>query len=496
MPSTMNTRIARVFTILCAGFVAIVGMLTWWQLVEAGDLEQKDSNQQTSYYEQRVKRGIITTRDGVRLAGLVSHAGANGDTIYSRRYPQGDLAAHVVGYDTRGHSRAGVERALNDSLTGSTRDLGAVVGLLDGDETAVGDDVELTIDAKAQRIAQDSLAERGKGAVVAIEPRTGRILVLASNPSFAPQQALANFGRIEASGGSLFDRATQGRYAPGSTFKLVTAAAALENGVPQDETFPGGTTYRPKGGGPDIHNFDGEVFGSHDFTKALTYSINTTFAELGDRLGQSALRAQMRKFGFFDTPDVDGLPTNETRASGFTGAGGQPLGEDEAIDTARAAIGQERLTVTPLQMAEVVAAIGNGGERVQPTLVERITHPDGGVARSFRPGTVTRAMSAQHASDLAEMMRSVVEEGTGTAVQIQGTSIAGKTGTADAGDGTNTTWFVAFAPVEHPRVAIAVAVEGQRAGQTGGVVAAPIARDVLEPLLKTQLGSAGTGTGG
>jgi peptidoglycan glycosyltransferase len=241
--ATMNGRMTQVYTGLCVGFAGLVVMLTWWQLVEAGDLKQRDSNNQTAYYEQRVERGFITTRDGIRLATRVSRPGENGDKIWSRKYPQGQLAAHVVGYDTRGNSRAGVERDLNDSLTGSTRDLGAVVGLLDGDETAVGDDVTLTLNGRAQRVAERALAGTAtrRGAVVAIEPATGRVLVMASAPSFAPQSAITDFEGLQARRNApLLNRATQATYVPGSTFKLVTAAAALKAGIPKDRTFPAG----------------------------------------------------------------------------------------------------------------------------------------------------------------------------------------------------------------------------------------------------------------
>ncbi|MCZ4495993.1 MAG: penicillin-binding protein 2, partial [Thermoleophilia bacterium] len=253
----MNSRMARVFTLLCAGFGGIVLLLTWWQVVTAGELRQKDENNQTAYYEQRIQRGFIGTADGVRLAGRGAEKGANGDTIWRRRYPQGSLAAHVLGYDTRGRSRSGVERAMNDVLTGSTRDLGAVVGLLDGDEQAIGDNVTLTIDAGAQRTAERALAERSfRGAVVVLEPKTGKVKVMASSPTFSAQDVENDFASIVARTDSpLVNRATQARYAPGSTFKLVTAAAALENGISADRTFQGGCG--AKTNGPDIGNYNG-----------------------------------------------------------------------------------------------------------------------------------------------------------------------------------------------------------------------------------------------
>lgn len=483
--TTMNGRMATVFTGLCVGFVGIVGMLTWWQVVVAGELRQKDENNQTAYYEQRVQRGFIGTSDGVRLAGRSAQVGANGDTIWTRRYPQGSLAAHVLGYDTRGHSRAGVERALNDVLTGSTRDLGAVVGLLDGDEQAIGDDVTLTINARAQRIAEEALAATGApGAVVAIEPDTGRVLTMASYPTFAPAAVVEDFDAVAGREGALFNRATQAAYPPGSTFKVLTAAAALENDIATpDRVFPGGCTFATPG--PDLQNYGGGCPGSHTLTEALTRSHNVTFAQLGVELGDNAIREQMRAFGFFEKPPLEGLPGSEVRASGMSDANGRPLDDEVGFDEARTAIGQDKLTVTPLQMALVTAGIANGGRVPKPTLVDRVTRPgeDGRVVSRARPEVWKTAISAGTASALTDMMEDVVTEGSGQQARIDGVQVAGKTGTAEASDNTNLTWFIAFAPADSPEVAVAVAIEGQSQGVTGGAVSAPIARRVMEALL-------------
>jgi penicillin-binding protein A len=481
----MNARIANVFTLLAVGFGGIVVMLTWWQVVVAGELRQMDMNNQTAYYEQRVQRGLITTADGVRLATRTPREGANADTIWERRYPERSLAAHVLGYDSRGYSRAGVERALNDALTGSSRNLGAVVGLLDGDEAAVGDNVQLTIDAGAQRVAERALAATGSpGAAVAVEVTTGRVVVMASHPTFAPADVLVDFEAVAGGDGSntrLFNRATQAAYPPGSTFKVLTAAAALEDGIAApDRSFPGGCTFATTG--PAIANFGGACFGRHDLETALTRSINTTFAQLGVELGAARLREQMAAFGFFEKPPLEGLPTSEVRASGLTGEDGRPLPEDRSIDQARTAIGQDKLTVSPLQMALVVAAIGNRGVVPEPTLVQRITRPGGRVVARAQPRDWKRAISPETAASLLQMMRRAVDEGSGTAARIPGVQVAGKTGTADA-PGGNITWFVALAPADAPRYAVAVAVEGQSSGITGGAVSAPIARDVLVELL-------------
>lgn len=483
MTGSMNQRMANVFTALSLGFVGIVAMLTWWQVIVAGELRQADLNNQTAYYEQRVQRGLITSADGERLAGRAATEGVNGDTIWERRYPAGTLAAHVLGYDTRGHSRAGVERALNDSLTGSTRDLGAVVGLLDGDEAAVGDNVRLTIRADAQRIAERALAATGApgGAVAAVEIPSGKVAVLASHPTFAPADVVRDFDSV-ATGSRLLNRATQAAYPPGSTFKVLTAAAAIEDGTATPgRTFDGGCTFGAPG--PDIKNFGGACFGSHDLTTALTKSINTTFAQLGSELGDARLREQMAAFGFFERPPLDGLPADEVRASGLTGPDGRRLPEETDFDEARAAIGQDKLTVSPLQMALVAAGIGNNGVVPEPTLVQHVTRPGGGIVERATESPWKTAVSAGTADAVLGMMRNVVDEGSGAAARIPGVEVAGKTGTADA-PGGNITWFIAIAPADSPRYAVAVAVEGQSSGVTGGALSAPIARDVLVALLR------------
>ncbi len=482
MKGTMNSRMATVFTGLAIGFGGIVVMLTWWQVVVAGELKQKDQNNQTAYYEQRVQRGFVSTRDGVRIAGRTARTGANGDTIYTRRYPAGSLAAHVLGYDTRGHSRAGVERAMNDALTASSRDLGAVVGLLDGDEEVIGDDVRLTIDAEAQRIAERELAENAPegGAVVALDPDTGKVLTMASYPTFEPAAVVRDF-EAAATGSRLFNRATQAAYPPGSTFKVLVAAAAIEDGIASpDRTFEGGCTFATPG--PDLSNYGGQCYGGHDLTEALTKSINTTFAELGTELGDARLREQMGAFGFFERPPLRGIPADEVRASGLSDGSGKPLPEDSPIDEARTAIGQDKLTVSPLQMALVAAGIGNGGVVPEPTLIEDVKTSGGRVVERAESEPWKTAIQTDTARTLTEMMKNVVNEGSGTAARIEGVDVAGKTGTAEASGG-NITWFIAFAPADDPEVAIAVAVEGQSSGQTGGAVSAPIARQVMEALL-------------
>ncbi|MBC7643803.1 MAG: penicillin-binding protein 2 [Thermoleophilia bacterium] len=480
----MNQRMARVFSVLLATFAAIVLLLSWWQLLAAGELRAKSSNNQRAYYEQRVKRGEIVSADGVVLARSRSETTKNGDVVWHRRYPERALAAHATGYSTIGRSRSGVEKSFNDYLTGPTRELATVISKLRGEDAIEGDSLKLTLDARAQRVAVKALGTR-RGSVVALDPTTGKVLVMASTPGYDPNRVENGYGSIlKNPGAPLLNRSTQALYPPGSTFKVVVAAAALADGVKPTDTFPGGTMVKVKSG-PPVSNYFNESVRSHDLTYALTNSVNITFARLGEQLGQTRLRKQMDAFGFDESPPLDDLPSNERKTSGlYDPVSGKLMGADEGVDEARFAIGQERLLVTPLQMAMVAAAIANHGELMKPYLVDSASAPDGHRSYTAQPQKDRTAISRPVADELTTMMQQVVKEGTGTAAALQGLDVAGKTGTADKGN-TVQVWFIAFVPGEKSRVAIAVTIEGQAPGSVGGTIAAPVAKLVMESLLRS-----------
>jgi peptidoglycan glycosyltransferase len=304
---------------------------------------------------------------------------------------------------------------------------------------------------------------------------------MASVPGYDPNLFGTAAGRkkINAEPNSpLTNRSIAGLYPPGSTFKVVTAAAALDTGKYTPTSQVDGSNGRTFSGVP-LNNFGGEDFGSVDLTFALTNSINTVWAQVGTDLGKQTMADYMRRFGFYKDPPVD-LPSNEKRPSGEYKNGKLLKPASGQIDVARMAIGQDKLLVTPLQMASVASTIANGGVMVKPHIGDRIVDPDGRTTRKITGKSGGRVMSRQAAGQLAQMMARVVQEGTGTAAALQGVNVAGKTGTAEVG-GTNQPWFIAFAPVENPRIAIAVTVE--RSDGTGGEVAAPIAKQVIQALL-------------
>jgi penicillin-binding protein A len=419
-----------------------------------------------------------------------------GRTFYFRRYPAGDLAPQVVGYSTQSRSRAGLERSMNDYLTASNSHLNTVVRrTLDSlkGATVTGNNLVLTLRPDAQRVALKAL-DGNCGAAVALEPRTGRVLVMASSPSYDPSLVEGRFAQIArrargarcASPAPLVNRATAGLYTPGSTFKVLTAAAALDSGE-----FKADSTFDDRGYceeyGKRVYNFADqsgpEVFGRVDFTTALEHSINAVFCEIGKQIGPLKLLDYARKFGFYSEPPLE-TPSSERVPSGLYDRGRLFRPHDpNQVDPGRFAFGQERLQVTPLQMAMVVAGIANGGVVMKPYTVEKITAPNGSTVRRTHPKVLSKAISPQTAATLRQMMEKVVQSGTGTAAQIPGIPVAGKTGTAETGvNHVNTTSFVAFAPATAPKVAVAVFLENQSG--VGGRTAAPIAKEIMEALLR------------
>lgn len=410
---------------------------------------------------------------------------------YLRIYTEGRLYAFATGYYSHVYGRSGVERAEDSILSGNDDRLFVrrVVDLLTRESTQ-GGTVKLTLNPAAQEAAFEGLAGR-RGAVVALEPSTGRILAMVSTPSFDPNDLASHDGSKVTSAWQrytgndqqpLLNRAFNQTYPPGSTFKLVTAAAALSSGryTPTSEV-PGPARLDLPLTNVDLPNyFSGPCTpGSQTttMTKALQRSCNTTFGAIGMDLGDDVLRKQAEAFGFGERWEVP-LPT---AASVFPSDLNEP-------QTAQAAIGQFDVRATPLEMAMVVSAIANQGVLMKPYLVEEVRAPDLDVLSRTDPEELSRAIRPQVAADLTAMMVSVVTDGTATNARIPGIDVAGKTGTAQVGEGRNPhAWFVAFAPATDPKIAVAVVLENggsERQIEVGGnLLAAPIARAVMEAIL-------------
>jgi peptidoglycan glycosyltransferase len=478
----VNDKIRNLFGLVILLFGTLVFATSWWTVDELGaeGLRENSHNRRQLLEQMQHPRGIITAADGTPLAR--NRSSGSGETKrYYRTYPQGGLFAHEIGYYFVSKGSAGLEQEYDDELAGRQNEFASTIDQLLGHRQE-GEDIRTTLDPAAQRIALQALAGR-KGSVVAIEPTTGKVRVMASEPGFDPNKITSKGGIGGAA--STLNRATQGRYPPGSTFKVVTAAAALDSGRYKPDSFISGKSPKVISGVP-LRNFGGENFGAVSLTDSLTHSVNTVFGEIGEKLGRDTMSEYMERFGFQKKPPLD-YPENQMVSSGTVRAKACGSG----VDYGRVAIGQEcHLFVTPLQMATVAATVANGGVRMQPQFVERITAKDGRVKKRFRAKRAATVMSQGAAGQLGQMMTHVVEEGTGVAARLQGISVAGKTGTAEIpGTSENQVWFIAFAPVDKPRMAIAVTIE--RTQGEGGTVAAPIAKQVLEAMLGKAVTSGG-----
>ena len=474
----MNAPIGRLFALIVGLFTILVVFTSRWTVFEASSLQNNTLNKRELLEEQRIHRGVVRDRSGVALARSVrGQAGT-----YHRTYPTGALFGHAVGYSFTNLGRAGLERSRNGPLTGKQTELSSVLDQLRG-KAREGDDVITTLDARAQRVALRALNGQ-RGSVVALDPGTGAVRVMASVPGYDPND-LPQPGRYRAlnrqSGSPLLNRATQAGYAPGSTFKVITAAAALDSGRFQPQSTLNGKSPITVSGVP-LRNFNNEQFGVIDLTTALTHSVNTVWAQVGEKLGKPTLKRYMQAFGFDRRPPLD-YPADQRVPSGeFDFRHDRFLDPTSRfVDLGRMAIGQDKLRVTPLQMAMVAATVANGGVLMRPHLTDRIVDQDGRTVRRIQPEVQSNVMSRKAAGELTAMMAQVVREGTGTAAALQGIQVAGKTGTAEISNGVTQPSFIAFAPVDRPRIAVAVTVE--RSTGQGGTVAAPIAKQVMEALL-------------
>jgi peptidoglycan glycosyltransferase len=482
----MNAPILKLFGLILLLFVALVAMTSYNSVINAGAYREERHNRRPLIEEQRVHRGVIRARDGTVLARSVLEDSG----LYSRRYSDaGALFAHVVGYDFLRTGRAGLERERNDELTGRGSELTSIVDQLRGRQR-VGDSLVTNLDPEAQRVAIAALAGR-KGSVVAIEPATGKVRVMVSTPGYEPN-ALDRpgvFSRLSTDDANspLLNRATQGGYVPGSTMKVVTAAAALDSGKFTPDSVVDGSSPIDISGTP-LSNFSNSQYGPITLTTALTNSVNTVWAQVAEQLGHETMADYMERFGFGSDPPMD-YPDAQMRPSGVLDRSKQQLisPASSRVDIGRVGIGQERLAVTPLQMATVAATVANGGLRMEPHLTNRVVDEDGRTVERIAPKEAERVMDEASARELTVMMSNVVREGTGVGAALEGIEVAGKTGTAELNiaQRINQPWFIGFAPLDAPKVAIAVTVERVQGPQSqGGAVAAPIAKVVMQELLK------------
>ncbi|MGO8905330.1 MAG: peptidoglycan D,D-transpeptidase FtsI family protein [Solirubrobacteraceae bacterium] len=478
----MNRPIVHLYGLVALLFALLVAFTSRWTIFEASSLRANPENARRVLEQERIDRGMILASDGTVLARSVR--GREG--TYQRIYPTGELFAHAVGYSYiyPDLGQTGIERYRNAALNGETgTNLQTILDQLQGTKPK-GDEVVTTLDPAAQRVALSALAGR-RGAVVVLDPRNGAVKVMASTPGFDPN-ALRSPRAYEAVTGEreakrLVNRATEFGYAPGSTFKVVTATAAIDTGEFTPESTLSGRDNVLISGIP-LQNDDGESFGQITLTEALAKSVNTVWAQVAERLGKRTMARYMDRFGFDREPQID-YPAEQMSPSGEYVGSRLISPTSPQVDVGRMGIGQDKLEVVPLQMAEVAAAVANHGTLMVPHLTERIVEADGRTVERVSPRVQSVVMKRSTADAVTSMMEAVVKEGTGTEAQIPGVQVAGKTGTAETQHGTaiNNVWFIAFAPAADPTVAVAVTLQGVPG--LAGAYAAPVARQVMEQLL-------------
>ncbi len=487
----MNRPLRKVAVALLSLFGLLLLNANWVQVVKGDSYRDNPRNSRVLLRTYSIERGPIAVLgdDGRSRVPLASSRATGGTLKYLRTYQDGAPYAHVTGFYSLVYGRTGIERSEDQVLSGDDDRLFVrrLSDYVTGREPS-GGGVVLTLNDAAQRAAFEGLGDQ-RGAVVALDPRTGEVLALVSTPSYDPAR-LSSFDTkairsyyeqlINDDQDPLLNRAINQLYPPGSTFKVVTTAAALSSGDYQPDTqIPSPPQLTLPQTSQTLKNFAGEQCSGATSTlaEALRVSCNTAFGQLGLDLGADALREQAQAFGFGS--DELAVPTR-VDASRFPDDPNPP-------QTAQSAIGQFDVRVTPLQMAMVAAGVANKGEVMSPYLVREVTAPDESRLDRAEPQVLNRAVSEQVAAQLTTMMQAVVDSGTGTAAQINGIPVAGKTGTAQNARGAAPhAWFIGFAPADDPQVAVAVLVEnGGNVGQsaTGGAVAAPIAQRVMRAVL-------------
>lgn len=474
---SLGKRLTGTMIVFSALFALLVANLTLIMVIQADYYQNMPINNHTIAKEAQTERGTISTYDNVVLAQSVQQE----DGSYKREYPAGDLASHVVGYASDKYGTSGIEASENDALKGNSN-YASWIDVLNSytGNNAAGNDVKLTINSTIQQAAQDAL-EGYSGACVAIDPKTGAVLAMASSPTYDAsdiEDILAN----DSDSSALYNRATQALYSPGSTFKMVTLATALENNIANESSVYDAPSVLDIGGG-EVTNFNDASYGDITLARATELSANTVFAQVGDEIGPDLLVSSSEKFGFnqdlgFDLPLVKSLmpnPDEMTQWETAWAAAGEPVGQHESPAGPQASV---------LQMALVGCAIANNGTIMQPYLVDSIYNAEG--ENSFRqtPQQMLTACSSTTANRVKTVLEGVINEGTGTAAAVDGVQIAGKTGTAETGKPKDDRWFVGMGPSEDCDVVVAIVLEEAGEDLPGG--AAGRAQGVLEAALEVQ----------
>jgi len=455
-----NKKIIRVLVVVSLMFLALVTYLLYFNMFRADEVSSNPYNKRQWEDEKFVKRGTIYDRDGEVLA----ETKINGDERI-RSYPKGNLYSHIIGYHSKVYGKNQLEMKYDNALLGKG-DINISFG-----EMRSGYDLHLTIDNDLQKHAYEKLGKR-RGAVVALEPSTGKILAMVSYPDFNPSaEALEENWKyiVEREDSPLLPRATNGLYPPGSTYKIVTASTAYNAGC-SDKVFNDEGNF--KIGDLKVENYGGKSYGEITLKQAFEYSSNAVFCNLGYELGWENVQTSAEAFGINKEFETD-LPLSKSRIE---------YKKMSDTDAALVSIGQGQLLMTPLHVAMMGAAVANDGIIMKPYVVDSITASSGLSLGTTRPEKLYQPITALCASYLEELMIGVVENGTGRSARISGITVAGKTGTAENETDKDHAWFVGYAPAESPQIAVAVLLEND--GSTGGTNAAPVAKSIISKYLQ------------
>ncbi len=474
----MNAHLRRTFYLFVAGFVSLVGMLAYWQVYARESLANNPENSLQTQRSIEAPRGLILAGDGETVLARSVERQSEGSTVYERFYPGGAPFSNVVGYWSTKYGATGIEISQNSYLSAVAAEPATLDDLINqvSGGPQPGNNVVLTIDPELQRLSYEALAASptGRGSVVAVNPKNGEILALATYPSFDPNNIDETFPEhSEAPNAPLINRTTQSLYPPGSTFKVITAGAALLAGIqPTDRFFDDGSYELP---GYTVRNFQLKDYGEVTFTEALVYSINVIFARVAvERIGAEALARTAEAFGFGDPYEDFPLPVSTSNLADT------PPTQWTSGTTAQTAFGQGQVSSNAFEMALVTAAIANDGKLMEPRLVREVRSPDGIILDRPAPSVRGVALPEETARELNEMMQKVVTEGLPQA-GVPGVEVAGKTGTAEAPPGAPHSWWITFAPADDPEIALCVMVEN---GGRGDQAALPIADRLMEAYLK------------
>ena len=457
-----RSRTISLLVSLLLGFVVLIGYMSYFQIFKSETIRYNAYNKRLWIDEERILRGSIFDRNGELLA----YSEKTDDKI-NRIYKYDHLYSHIIGYSLRDYGKSGLEKNYNNDLINLRTNSGIdeVIDIINPQK--IGNNLTLTIDDGLQKLSRKLLQDK-KGSIITMNPKNGEILSMVSMPDFNVNTLSEDWSFVSVDEESpLLNRATQGLYAPGSVFKIVTSLSILENNVEAQYNCTGSTQVD----GYTIKDFNDKVHGEIGLDSAFVNSCNTYFANFALKLGHNNLKDTAETMFFNRTIDFE----LDYKESIF------PKNSSGKTELAASGIGQGRILTTPMNMLLITSSIANDGKVVGPSIIKEIKSPNNTLIYKNDHALIS-SLETSETDRVKTMMRAVVEKGTGTKASIKGISVSGKTGTAQNSKGLNDLWFVGFAPYEDPKISVVVLIEDQKS--TGGELAAPIARELINYALK------------